>query len=46
MDNEETLTLHLVPDSPQPRSGYAALAGGMRIRWGTLDLSTKWQVKQ
>jgi hypothetical protein len=45
-DNEETLTIYLVPDSPNPRSGYGELAGVLRIRWGTLDLSTPWTVKR
>ena len=45
-DNEETLTIYLVPDSPNPRSGYAELGGVMRVRWGTLELSTPWTVKR
>ena len=44
-DNEESLTMYLVPDSATPQSGYAALSGGLRIRWGTTELSTKWTVK-
>lgn len=44
-DNEETLTIYLVPESAQPATGYAALRGVMRIRWGTLELSTPWTVK-
>lgn len=45
-DNEETFTIYLVPDSPNPRSGYANLSGVLRIRWGTVELSTPWVVKQ
>lgn len=44
-DNEETLTIYLVPDSPNPSSGYAALSGTLRIRWGTVELTGKWTVK-
>ena len=43
-DNEESLTMYLVPDSPTPQSGYAALSGVLRIRWGTTELSAKWTV--
>jgi hypothetical protein len=45
-DNEETLTIYLVPDSPNPASGYANLSGVMRIRWGTTELTAPWTVKQ
>jgi hypothetical protein len=45
-DNEESLTMYLVPDSAEPGTGYAALAGVLRIRWGTTELSTRWAVKQ
>src|SRR4051812_31096415 len=45
-DNEETLTIYLVPDSSDPSSGYATLGGVMRIRWGTTDLSCRWIVKE
>lgn len=44
-DDEESLTMYLVPDSAAPQSGYAALAGSLRIRWGTTELLTKWTVK-
>jgi hypothetical protein len=44
-DNEETLTMYLVPESPRPQSGYAALRGVMRVRWGTVELSTPWSVR-
>jgi hypothetical protein len=45
-DNEETFTIYLVPDSPNPTSGYANLGGALRIRWGTTELSAPWTVKQ
>lgn len=44
-DNEETLTIYLVPESPRPQSGYAALNGLLRIRWGTTELSAPWTVR-
>jgi hypothetical protein len=45
-DNEETLTIYLVPDSPDPSSGFASLGGVLRIRWGTAELSTRWTVRE
>jgi hypothetical protein len=45
-DNEETFTIYLVPDSPNPASGTANLSGTLRIRWGTTELSAPWTVKQ
>ena len=45
-DNEETFTIYLVPDSPNPSSGYANLSGVLRIRWGTVELRAPWTVKQ
>jgi hypothetical protein len=45
-DNEETFTIYLVPDSPNPASGYANLSGVMRIRWGMIELRAPWTVKQ
>ena len=44
-DNEETLTIYLVPDSADPTTGYAALSGKLRIRWGTVELTAGWSVK-
>jgi hypothetical protein len=41
---EEALTLYLVPDSPQPTTGYADLRGRLRIVWGTTELTTTWRV--
>jgi hypothetical protein len=45
-DNEETFTIYLVPDAPNPASGHANLGGVLRIRWGTTELSAPWTVKQ
>lgn len=45
IEPEDALTLYLVPDSPRPSSGYADLAGRLRIVWGTTELSTTWRVK-
>jgi hypothetical protein len=44
-DNEETLSIYLVPDSQNPGSGYASLSGMLRVRWGTTELSSPWSVK-
>ena len=41
---EESMTIYLVPNSPQPRSGYAELAGVLRIKWGRTELRTTWTV--
>jgi hypothetical protein len=41
---EESLTIYLVPDSPRPGSGYADLAGRLRIVWGATELSTPWRI--
>ena len=41
---EETLSVYLVPESAQPTTGYASLRGALRIKWGTTELSTSWQV--
>jgi hypothetical protein len=41
---EESLTIYLVPASPQPRSGYADLSGVLRIKWGRTELATTWSV--
>ena len=43
-DKEESLTIYLVPESAQPRSGYAALKGTLRVVWGTTELSTGWTI--
>lgn len=44
MDNEEALTIYLVPAAERPATGAAGLNGVMRIRWGTVELSTPWAV--
>jgi len=41
---EDALTVYLVPDSPNPRSGYAELRGTMRIKWGSTELTAPWRV--
>jgi hypothetical protein len=43
---EPTLSIYLVPDAPQPGTGYAELKGVLRIKWGTTELSTTWRVDQ
>ena len=45
-DDEETLTIYLVPDAPRPGSGFAELSGVMRVPWGTIELSAPWKVKK
>jgi hypothetical protein len=45
-DNEESLTMYLVPDSPRPGSGYAELSGVLRVRWGTTELSSPFTIKR
>jgi hypothetical protein len=44
VEPEETLTIHLVPDSPRPATGYADLKGRLRIVWGGTELATTWRV--
>lgn len=41
---EETLTIHLIPQSARPGTGYADLGGVLHIRWGTTELSTAWTI--
>jgi hypothetical protein len=43
---EESLTIYLVPESAQPRQGYAELRGLLRIKWGRTELTTNWRVVQ
>lgn len=43
---EPSLTVYLVPDAPQPTTGYAELKGALRIKWGTTELATSWRVNQ
>jgi hypothetical protein len=44
-ESEDALTIYLDPESANPRSGYAALAGALRIRWGTVELKTSWTIR-
>jgi len=41
---EETLSVYLVPESAQPATGYGSPHGALKIKWGTTELSTTWQV--
>lgn len=41
---EPSLSIYLVPESPQPGTGYAELRGVLRIKWGTTELTTGWRV--
>jgi hypothetical protein len=43
---EEALSVYLVPNAARPSSGYADLAGRLRIVWGATDLSTTWTVQR
>ncbi len=43
---EPSLSIYLVPDSPDPKTGYAELKGTLRIKWGTTELNTMWRVDQ
>jgi hypothetical protein len=43
---EETLTIHLIPESGRPATGYAELRGTLRVKWGRTELSAPWRVKQ
>jgi hypothetical protein len=43
---EPSLTIYLVPEAPQPGTGYAELRGTLRIKWGTTELTTGWRVDQ
>ncbi|PYO95493.1 MAG: hypothetical protein DMD62_01195 [Gemmatimonadetes bacterium] len=43
---EPSLSIYLVPDSPDPTTGYANLGGTLRIKWGTTELTTSWKVDQ
>ncbi len=43
---EPSLTIYLVPDAPQPTTGYAELKGALRIKWGMTELATSWRVNQ
>ena len=41
---EESLTIHLVPESAKPGSGYAELRGTLKVKWGRTELSAPWRV--
>jgi DUF2911 family protein len=43
---EPSLSIYLVPDAPDPKTGYAELRGILRIKWGTTELTTPWRVDQ
>ena len=43
---ESALSIYLVPDAPQPGTGYANLSGILRIKWGSTELNTNWRVTQ
>ena len=43
---EQSLTVYLVPEAPQPGTGYAELRGTLRIQWGTTELTAGWRVDQ
>jgi DUF2911 family protein len=43
---EPSLSIYLVPDAPDPKTGYADLRGTLRIKWGTTELTTNWRVDQ
>lgn len=43
---EPSLSIYLVPEAPQPGTGYAELRGNLRIKWGTTELTTAWRVDQ
>jgi hypothetical protein len=43
---EPSLSIYLVPEAADPRTGYADLRGTLRIKWGTTELTTTWKVDQ
>ena len=45
-EREETLTIHLVPESARPAQGDAELRGQLRIRWGQTEWSAPWSVRR
>lgn len=45
-ESEPSLSIYLVPDAPDPKTGYAELRGVLRIKWGTTELTTNWRVDQ
>lgn len=43
---EPSLSMYLVPEAPQPGTGYAELRGTLRIKWGVTELTARWRVDQ
>jgi hypothetical protein len=43
---EPSLSIYLVPDSPDPTTGYANLSGLLRVKWGMTELTAPWKVDQ
>jgi len=43
---EPSLSIYLVPEAPQPGTGYAELRGTLRIKWGTTEMTSGWRVDQ
>ena len=43
---EPSLSIYLVPDSPDPTTGYANSSGTLRIKWGMTELTAPWKVDQ
>jgi hypothetical protein len=43
---EPSLSMYLVPEAPDPKTGYAELRGVLRVKWGTTELTTNWRVDQ
>jgi hypothetical protein len=43
---EPSLSIYLVPDAADPKTGYAELRGALRLKWGTTELTTTWRVDQ
>jgi hypothetical protein len=41
---EGSLSIYLIPNAPQPQSGYAELGGTLRIKWGSTELGTTWRI--
>lgn len=41
---EESLSIYLIPDVAKPGAGPADLAGALRIKWGGVELGTRWRV--
>jgi DUF2911 family protein len=44
-EREGSLSIYLVPDAPQPTTGFAELRGVLRIKWGTTEVSAPWRVE-